>query len=289
MLGREFRAELSRFLYCLKAARFTWIPHAENRAFCLTDVFWGRTMVKNSIRVLLVDPHPLVIAGIRSTLASTTDIEVCGESTTIAAVAQEINHTKPDVLLVGHALNGSNWRLLTNMQNPAGTRAAVLAMSSGYDSDVLCQSLRAGCRGIYDKADALSELKAAIRTIHAGGFWFRDADAHKVVESLLAYESVARRKFDTQLTERQQKIVSLVARGLTNLEIAEAVRVSQATVALDLTSIYKKCGVPDRVRLLVKVRGSRFTDDYALVERLGEKDPRSAMLAGDLRFDIAGN
>jgi len=211
--------------------------------------------MEGAIRVVIADPHPVVIGGIRSFLAGSKDIQVVGDCSELRYIHEVCLKEEAHVLLVGHALEEADWKSLSRIRHANGLFVAVMAVTAVRDANTLCQTLQGGCRGIYDKADSLEQLPVAIRTVSQGSLWFRDKDAHHVVESLLKQGrgTVQTRKIPTQLTERQQRIVSLVVRGLSNAEIAQAVRVSQATVALDLSRVYKILGVADRVRLLVKV------------------------------------
>jgi DNA-binding NarL/FixJ family response regulator len=211
--------------------------------------------MERTIRVLIADPHPVVIGGIRSFLDGYKDIQVVGDCSELRYIPEVCLKEEAHILLAGHVLDEAGWKFLSRIRHANGLFVAVMALTAVRDGNTLRQALHGGCRGVYDKADSLEQLPVAIRTVSQGSLWFRDKDAHHVIESLLKQGrgTVQSRKIPAQLTERQQRIVSLVARGLTNAEIAEAVRVSQATVALDLSRVYKLLGVADRIRLLLKV------------------------------------
>ena len=213
------------------------------------------------IRVLITDPHPVVLAGIRTYMQSDPRILVVGECKELWQIVQQRDILSPDMILIGHRLDENGWRTLARARPGVG-KFRMLLMSGERGAEAVQPALRAGCRGIYYKSDPLEELSQAIRAVDEGRMWFRDSETHHLVAALGdgEHRMAPRGTVCRGLTERQEQIVSLVARGLTNAEIAEGIRVSQATVALDLTHIYKKLGVPDRVRLLIKVRELNSSD-----------------------------
>ncbi len=193
-------------------------------------------------RCLLVDDHTMFRAGLRSLLEGEPDLEVVGESGDGPGAIRLAAELRPDVVLMDLRLAGDSGgmdgleatrRILATVP---GTAVIVLTSYAGQ-ADVV-RAMTAGARGYVLKAGAPDELFQAIRTTALGGLALApDAAAH-VVGRLAGPEPV--------LTEREVEVVRLVAQGLSNRAIAEALVLTEATVKTHLVRLYRKLGTDNR-------------------------------------------
>jgi DNA-binding NarL/FixJ family response regulator len=208
------------------------------------------------IRVVLAEDQPMVRAGFRALLDSRSDIEVVGEAATGSEALEQVRTQRPDVVVMDIRMPEMDGlqatRQITADPLLAGTR--VLVLTTFELDEYVFGALDAGASGFLLKGGELADLVQAIRVV-AGG------------ESLLA-PSVTRRLIDTyvsrprpptaleheslgELTAREREVLGLVAGGLTNAEIAEALHLSPLTAKTHVSRILMKLGARDRVQLVV--------------------------------------
>lgn len=194
-----------------------------------------------TIRLVLVDDHPVVRAGLRALISGQPDLEVVGEAGDIAGAEREVTRAAPAVVLMDLSLG----------EGPGGTEATarlralphppnVLILTT-YDTEAdVLRALDAGACG-YQLKDAPPEvLFAAIRAAAAGEMTFAPS-----VAALLARRSLPG-AHGGAMTEREVEVLELLSKGLGNKEMARALLVSEATVKSHLSHIYAKLGVDTR-------------------------------------------
>ncbi|WP_308295700.1 response regulator transcription factor [Streptomyces odontomachi] len=219
------------------------------------------------IRVLLCDDHAVVRAGLRALLASADGIEVVGEAGGGEEALAMTAHLRPDVVLMdlqlGEGMDGvSAIRRLTVPHDPGGDGASgspaspdapgprVLVLTM-FDSDAdIARAIEAGATGYLLKADPPDELFTAIRNAATG----RTALSAPVAERVMAQLRSPR----PALTDRERDILTQLARGLGNREIARALFISEATVKTHLGRIYGKLGVENRAAAVAAVKERRL-------------------------------
>jgi DNA-binding NarL/FixJ family response regulator len=205
---------------------------------------------------VLAEDQPMVRAGFRALLDSRSDIEVVGEASTGAQALEQVRTLCPDVVVMDIRMPEMDGleatRLITSDQTLSQTR--VLVLTTFELDEYVFGALDAGASGFLLKGGEPADLVHAIRVV-AGG------------ESLLA-PSVTRRLIDTyvsrpvpptrteheglgELTSREREVLSLIATGLTNAEIAQALHVSPLTAKTHVSRILMKLGARDRVQLVV--------------------------------------
>jgi DNA-binding NarL/FixJ family response regulator len=207
------------------------------------------------IRVLLADDQVLVRAGFRVLLETEDGFEVCGEAGDgEQAVALAIEH-KPDIVVMDVRMPGVDGleatRRITANADLAGTKVLVLTT---FDVDeYVYEALRAGASGFLLKDATAEELIAAVRTLAAGDAILAPAVTRRVIE---AFGSVPRPEVGAvarlaALSPREVEVLRLLARGLSNAEIARELFVSDATAKTHVSNVLAKLRLRDRVQAVI--------------------------------------
>lgn len=192
-----------------------------------------------TLRLVLVDDHPVVRAGLRALIESSDDLQVVGEAGDAAAALAVIAETGPDVVLMDLSLgDGVGGIEATKRVNALPEPPAVLVLTT-YDteSDIL-RALDAGAAGYLLKDVPPHDLFAGIRSVARG----EPALAPSVTGVLMRRASSP----EPRMTEREVEVLELLADGLGNRELARALFVSEATVKSHLSHIYTKLAVDTR-------------------------------------------
>ena len=195
------------------------------------------------IRVLLVDDHALVRAGIRSLLGTMPNVEVVGEAAGGEEALALAETTTPDIVLMDIAMKG-----LSGLQAAArirdlhrNVRVIILSMHSG--EEYVMQAMRAGAVGYLLKDAATSELELALRSVIRGESWFSPAVSKQVVEGYV--QRVGGEPAADALTARQREVLTLIATGSSTKEIAFALKLSVKTVETHRAQIMERLGIRD--------------------------------------------
>ena len=192
-----------------------------------------------TIRVMLVDDHPIVRAGIAGMLAQTEGLEVVGEASNGQEALSMLANTSPDVLLLDLRMPVMDGPELIQILRDQGNPVGVLVLTT-YDTDAdILRAIEAGANGYLLKDTSLRDLVEAIRATHAGDSWLAPSVATQVMKSMRAPDI-------NQLSSRELDVLRLVADGLSNKEIAIALSVSPATVKTHLIHVFRKLDVNDR-------------------------------------------
>lgn len=198
------------------------------------------------IRLLLADDQVLFRQGLRMILESEPDLEVVGEAGDGLEAVELARARQPDVVLMDIRMPRMDGVEATRrIREAGGTQVVIL---STYDDDELVfEALRVGAAGYLLKDFPAEELIKAIRTVHhGGGILIPPPIAAKVVAELRRSRGGAAPH--EPLTAREEEILGLVARGLSNREVAEALHLSEGTVKNALSRIYAKLGARDRTQ-----------------------------------------
>jgi DNA-binding NarL/FixJ family response regulator len=205
-----------------------------------------------STRVLIVDDHAIVRRGLRSILELERDIAVVGEAGGRAEALHAVERTRPEVVLLDLKLSpdGDADGLAVCSQILArrpGT--GVVVLSTFLDEQLVADALRRGARAYVLKDVDLSELVRIIRAVARGEAGF-DSRSAAVVRGLAAGTPAGRAGDGMRaLTDREREVVRLIAEGLTNREIGEAIFVSESTVKFHVRNVMRKLDVHHRAEV----------------------------------------
>jgi DNA-binding NarL/FixJ family response regulator len=208
-----------------------------------------------SIRVVLVDDQALVRTGFRMILDETEDIEVVGEAGDGAAALEVTARTKPDVVLMDIRMPGMNGITATGQICALSPAPKVIILTTFDLDDYLFSGLRAGASGFLLKATLAADLIAAIRVVVAGEAVTAPSATRRLIANFVtAPERPAPARPDDRLdalTAREREVLTLIARGLSNSEIADQLRLAEGTVKTHIGRILAKLDLRDRVQAVI--------------------------------------
>jgi DNA-binding NarL/FixJ family response regulator len=204
------------------------------------------------IRVLLADDQSLVRAGFRMILKAEPDIEVVGEANDGREAVAQAESLNPDVVLMDirmPALDGIEATRQITDRNPS---ARVLVLTTFDLDEYVYESLRAGASAFLLKDAKEQQLVAAIRVVADGGSLFAPSVTRRLIEKFAepTRNSAASAQLD-QLTPREREVLRLVARGLSNAEIAADLVVSEHTTKTHVANVLQKLDRRNRVQAVV--------------------------------------
>jgi DNA-binding NarL/FixJ family response regulator len=207
------------------------------------------------IRVLLADDQPLVRAGLKMLLSTVPDIEVVGEATDGEQAVRFARELTADVVLMDIRMHGMDGleatRRISADEDLAGVRVVILTT---FDvDDYLFEALQAGASGFLLKDAEPEELVRAVRVAAAGDALLSPSVTRRLIadySSRPRYRPLSSAGLDV-LTEREREVMALVARGLSNDEIARRLVVSPLTAKTHVSRILAKLGARDRGQLVM--------------------------------------
>ena len=211
-----------------------------------------------TIRVLVVDDHAVVRAGLRRVLEAEPDIEVVGEAGTARDAVLEARATKPDVILLDIVMPGeSGVDVLPRLLKEApGTKVLVLSMQD--DPRYVREAFAAGASGYVLKEAADSEVVGAAREVAAGGQYLHPALGARVISA----EEEARAAMEADpLSDREHEVLRLLALGHTNQEIAKMLYISVRTTETHRAHIMQKLRLKTRAELVRYALAHGLLDD----------------------------
>jgi len=201
----------------------------------------------NSIRVLLVDDHPVVRSGIRSLLEMVTDIEIVGEASTGAEALQLVEQTNPEVLLLDLELPDIQGTQVAQQIGQLHPKVKILVLSAHDDPIYIRELLELGAAGYLMKEEAPEVIVDAVRGIAQGQQgWV----SRRVAAQIASWVQVGR-SGEIKLTLREQEVLRLIVDGKTNQAIAVKLDISEKTVEKYISAIFTKLNVASRVEAAV--------------------------------------
>ena len=200
-----------------------------------------------TIRVLIVDDHPVVRSGLKSLLDAEGDIEAVGEAGTMQEAVFRTRSLKPDVILMDVVMPGGSGIEATPAVLQEAPDAKVLILSMQDDPSYVRESFAVGASGYVLKEAADEEVVAAVREVAGGGHYVHPSLGAKMVSA----DAEERRRVDADpLTDREREVLRLLALGHTNQEIAQTLFLSVRTVETHRAHIMQKLRLQTRAELV---------------------------------------
>jgi DNA-binding NarL/FixJ family response regulator len=218
-------------------------------------------MTQPRVRVLIVDDDDLMRAGLRGVLSSDQAIEVVGEAGGGREAAYRTRLLRPDVVLMDVRMPDLDGISATRELLSSFPEVKVMILTTFEQDDYIFGALTAGASGFLLKRTRPEELIAAIHTIAAGDSLLSPSVTSRVIERMAGQppRNGARDPHLAELTPRETEVLELVARGLSNGEIAETLVIEESTVKTHVKRILAKLGVRDRVQAVIFAYESGLT------------------------------
>jgi DNA-binding NarL/FixJ family response regulator len=207
-----------------------------------------------TIRVVLVDDQALVRTGFRMILDETPDIEVVGEAADGLAAVDLIGRVHPDVVLMDVRMPGLDGIEATRRLRANGRPSPRVIILTTFDLDeYVFAGLRAGASGFLLKDTLAADLLAAVRVVAAGESVAAPTVTRRLIAHFIGTGEVRpdRESRLAALTAREREVLTLIARGLSNAEIAGALHLSEGTVKTHIGRILGKLNLRDRVQAVI--------------------------------------
>jgi len=203
----------------------------------------------NRLRVVIADDQPLMRAGFKAVLEATGQMEVVAEAGDGAAAVEAARRHAPDVVLMDIRMPVMDGIEAT--RRLPGQRVLILT-TFGLDEYIIA-ALRAGASGFLLKDAPTEEVVGAVRAVAAGDAVLSPAVTRRLLDQVgrRLPAAVARDTGVETLTEREHEVLRMLAAGLSNAEIADALVVSEATVKSHVSSLLGKLGLRDRVQAVI--------------------------------------
>jgi two-component system NarL family response regulator len=192
--------------------------------------------IAGAIRILLVDDHPVVRAGLTSMLSTIPGLDVCGAASSGEEALQMVDSEKPDLLLLDLRMPGMTGIELLKAIRAKTSPPKTLVLTSYESDEEIYRAIEAGAQGYLLKSTPQAEIVAAIQTVHSG--------RHHIPPRIAA--RLAERMVRSALTQRELEILEMVVRGLTNKQIGHALQISENTARNHINSIIRKLDVSGR-------------------------------------------
>jgi DNA-binding NarL/FixJ family response regulator len=205
------------------------------------------------IRILIVDDHPVYRDGIRALVDRAPDLDLAGEAATGAEAVELAARTRPDVVLMDLRMPEMSGIDATRRILETEPEARILILTMSEDDDSLFAAMRAGARGYIPKDADSDELLQAIRAAAVGEVIFGASIATRLMGFFAAPRGVAHEAFP-ELTERENEVLELIARGRSNPDIGGRLGIADKTVRNHVATIFAKLRVADRAQAIVRAR-----------------------------------
>jgi len=195
------------------------------------------------MRLLIVDDHAIVRQGLRAIIRVTPDMQLVSEARDGQEAIEMVAALHPDIVLMDLVMPGLDGVAAITVIKQKRTAVRIIALTTFAEAELVLGAVQAGADGYLVKDVDVQELTDAIRTVHAGQPYLHPAATHH----LLAATARPAPAHD-QLTGREQAVLALVGRGLTNRQIGDALTISEKTVSVHVSKVLSKLGLASRTQ-----------------------------------------
>jgi DNA-binding NarL/FixJ family response regulator len=207
------------------------------------------------IRVVLLDNHALVRAGIAMLIENQPEMTVVGETGSLAEGLKIISKVKPDIILLELNLTDVGSQDIIASIFMASDQSRLILVTGTNNPLMIQQAIEEGVVGVVFKAQSPEILLKSIEKVHTGEVWLERSMIANVLSRLSRNSKPVKISSEAEsineLSEREKQIVRLIGQGYKNKRISAQLCISETTVRHHLTSVYNKLGVSDRLELLV--------------------------------------
>jgi DNA-binding NarL/FixJ family response regulator len=203
------------------------------------------------VRIVLVDDQPLIRASLQMVVTDAPDLTVVGEAGDGADAVRLTAELRPDVVVMDIRMPGMDGIEATRRIIAADETCRVLMLTTFDDDEYVYGALRAGASGFLVKDMALDDILAAVRVVASGEALLAPSVTRRLIAAFAAPASSRPPGVRLEVTDREEEVLTLIGRGLSNAEIAEALVLSVTTVKTYVTRLLAKLGARDRVQLVI--------------------------------------
>ena len=201
------------------------------------------------IHILIADDHPIVRDGLRAVLSTQPDFAIVGEAESGVQVLQQVAQSQPDILLLDLEMPQGDGVATLQQLTQSGATVRVIIFTAFDTDDRIVEAVRAGAKGYLLKGAPRAELFNAIRVVHGGGSLLQPVIASKLIGRLTQPDALPE-----PLTPREREVLTLIAQGLPNKEIAERLVITERTVKFHASAILGKLGATNRTEAVARAR-----------------------------------
>jgi NarL family two-component system response regulator LiaR len=202
------------------------------------------------ISVLIVDDHGVVRQGLRTYLELLDDIELMGEAENGLEAVAQVRQYQPDVVLMDLVMPEMDGIKATRQIGAISPSTRVIVLTSFADDEKVFPAIKAGAQGYLLKDVSPAQLADAIRAVHEGKTHLHPDITKKLVDQF-ASPGAGPRPTPDELTPREQEVLRLIAQGMNNREIAQALSISDKTVKTHVSNILSKLDLADRTQAAI--------------------------------------
>ncbi|MFZ5352995.1 MAG: response regulator [Bacillota bacterium] len=202
------------------------------------------------IRILIADDHSIVREGLKQLLELEADFEVVGQASNGIETIQKVKEFDPDVLLLDINMPVMNGIKALRKIKEDGLKTRVVVLTIHEDREYLLETMQVGATGYILKDSDSSSLYKAIRDAYNGQSYIQPKLAAELVKEFNKPKA-SRDKSENELTQREYEVLTLIAEGFNNKDIAETLFISEKTVKNHVSNIFRKINVSDRTQAAI--------------------------------------